>query len=137
MSTVSPALARLVRQRAGNSCEYCRLPQDADEVPFHVEHVVARQHHGTDDPDNLALACLSCNLHKGPNLTGIDPDTDRVVALFHPRRDRWVDHFRWSGARLVGISMLGRATIDVLAINGPTNVSAREELIAEGRFPPP
>jgi hypothetical protein len=113
------------------------MPQIVDEVRLHVDHIVARQHHGTDHPDNLALACLNCNLHKGPNLTGIDPDSGQVVALFHPRRDRWEDHFRWSGALLVAVSMVGRATIDVLAINEPANVNAREALIAEGRFPPP
>jgi hypothetical protein len=30
---------------------------------------------GSDDPDNLALACHHCNLHKGPNLAGVDPRT--------------------------------------------------------------
>jgi len=52
--------------------------------------VVPRQHGGTDDPGNLALACHRCNLRKGPNLTGIDPITGEIVPLFDPRRDRWL-----------------------------------------------
>jgi len=54
--------------RAGNRCEYCRLPEELSDVPFHVEHIVARQHQGGDELSNLALACDRCNLYKGPNL---------------------------------------------------------------------
>ena len=55
----------LVQRRAGERCEYCRLHQEHSELIHHVEHIVARQHGGSDDPDNLALACHRCNLHKG------------------------------------------------------------------------
>ena len=55
-------------------CEYCRLPQSALPLArFHIEHVIARQHRGGDSPGNLALSCHHCNLHKGPNLSGVDP----------------------------------------------------------------
>jgi hypothetical protein len=74
-----------VRRRAGNRCEYCHLPQEAFRRGFHTEHIVARQHGGPTSLDNLAFACWSCNLKKGPNLSGIDPATghgsvDMVVA---------------------------------------------------------
>jgi len=56
------AVRELVRGRAKNRCEYCRLPQSAVLfAPFHIEHIVARQHGGGDDPSNLALACDGCN----------------------------------------------------------------------------
>jgi hypothetical protein len=113
------------------------MPQSVYAVPLQIDHTLARQHHGTDDPDNLALACLNCNLHKGPNLAGIDPDTGRLVPLFHPRRDKWDEHFRWSGPLLAGLTPTGRATLGVLAINDPAIVRVREALIAEGHFPPP
>jgi len=96
------ATAQLVRQRAGNCCEYCRLPQDFSALRFHVEHVVARQHGGGDHLDNLALACPECNFHKGTNLTSIDPDTGQPTALFHPRRDRWEHHFSRHGVNIIG-----------------------------------
>ena len=64
---------RFVRERAGERCEYCRLHQRNSELLHYIEHVIARQHGGSDDVDNLALACHRCNLHKGPNLTGVDP----------------------------------------------------------------
>src|ERR1039457_110363 len=72
----------LVRRRAGERCEYCRLRQEHSELIHHVEHIVAKQHGGSEDPDNLALACHRCNLHKGPNLTGIDPRTGRSCLCF-------------------------------------------------------
>jgi hypothetical protein len=122
----------LVRRRAGQRCEYCRLHQEHSELIHHVEHIVAKQHGGSDDPDNLALACHRCNLHKGPNLTGIDPRTEEVVPLFHPRRNRWFDHFAFEGVRINGISAIGRATVHVLAMNDARRLEVREEVLKHG-----
>ncbi|SPF47652.1 hypothetical protein SBA4_3740007 [Candidatus Sulfopaludibacter sp. SbA4] len=72
-----------------NRCEYCLLHQEYSHRAHHIEHIVAKQHGGSDDIGNLALACHRCNLCKGPNLTGLDPESGRIVPLFHPRRDRW------------------------------------------------
>ena len=74
-------LAEEVRRRAGYRCEYCRLPQVAFRRSFHIEHIVARQHGGSKQLDNLALACWNCNLKKGPNLAGVDPGTGQTAAL--------------------------------------------------------
>ncbi|HMO87033.1 MAG TPA: HNH endonuclease signature motif containing protein, partial [Lacipirellulaceae bacterium] len=71
-----------VRQRAGGRCEYCRFPDHASDLPFHVEHIVASSHGGDDSMENLAWACARCNLRKGPNLATIDPDTRTQVALY-------------------------------------------------------
>jgi len=86
--------------------------------------------------ENLALSCLFCNEHKGPNIAGIDPLSQRIVRLFHPRRDKWKRHFRWRGPRLIGRTPIGRATIAVLAINDLQNVALRAALIENGEFPP-
>jgi len=112
------------------------MPQQYDTLTFQIDHIIARKHHGTGDPENLALACFACNNHKGPNIAGIDPATNEVVLLFHPRRDSWDDHFEWHGAMLVGRTPIGRATIDVLGINLPYRVQLRQMLILEGVFPP-
>jgi hypothetical protein len=127
-----------VRRRADRRCEYCRLHEDDDPLfPFHVEHIIAKQHRGRDSLGNLALACHQDNLHKGPNLTGIDPLTGRLARLFHPRRHKWSWHLRWDGPLLAGRTPIGRATVAVLAMNLPHRVILREALIAAGRFPPP
>jgi hypothetical protein len=132
---VDEALRQLVRIRAGERCEYCRLPQAASSVPFEIDHIISQQHRGQTVAGNLAFACWYCNSSKGPNLSGIDPMTDKLVRLFHPRRHRWAYHFRWDGPRLVGKTPIGRATIIVLAINDPVEVALRESLIQEGLFP--
>lgn len=132
---MNAAARELVRHRAGDRCEYCLLRQEPTGLAHHIEHIIARQHHGSDDPANLALACNRCNAYKGPNLTGIDPANHELVPLFHPRRDVWKDHFEFQGPRIVGLTATGRATIDVLAINDERRVGRRIELLALGEFP--
>lgn len=115
-----------VRERAGDRCEYCQLRQeDSPLAALHVEHIIARAHGGTDNIDNLALACIDCNLHKGTNLTGIDPQTDELTELFHPRRHRWQDHFRWDAIYLRGRTPIGRATVRVLHMNSEDQLALR------------
>jgi hypothetical protein len=128
-------LERLVRRRANARCEYCQIPQSSSRITFPIDHVIALQHGGATREANLALACRHCNLHKGPNVGGIDPEDGAFTPLFHPRRDRWADHFTWRGAELVGRTPIGRVTIHVLAINARIAVEVREALIAEGSFP--
>jgi hypothetical protein len=123
-------LRQFVRARAGQRCEYCVLPQEFSELRFHIEHVTPRQHGGDDDADNLALACPDCNLRKGPNLTGIDPQTGEVVRLFHPRRDSWFDHFAYEEQYVVGTTSVGRTTVTLLEMNDPERRRIRE-LIAQ------
>ena|ERR1035437_9920835 len=122
----------LVRRRTAERCEYCRLHQENSELVHHVEHIVAKQHGGPDDPSNLALACHRCNLHKGPNLTGIDPQTGQVLPLFYPRHDQWTEHFVLAGARIEGISATGRATVQVLAMNDSRRLDVRREVLKRG-----
>jgi hypothetical protein len=125
-----------VERRAGGRCEYCHLPAAHVLTPFQVEHIVAKQHGGKDRLLNLAHACLRCNLHKGPNLTGIDPKTGKLTRLFHPRRHAWKRHFRWDGPRLVGRTAVGRTTVAVLAMNEPERVVLRQELLDQGILVP-
>jgi len=119
-------LRSFVKRRADDRCEYCRIHQEDDPVfRFHLEHVVARQHGGSDVETNLALACHHCNLHKGPNLTGIDPSTGKIVALFNPRAQIWREHFTFNGNLVVGLTEVGRATVRVSAINAKSRLQLR------------
>ena len=124
----------LVRRRADHRCEYCLLHQDYSELTHHVEHIIAKQHGGSDDIGNLALACHRCNLSKGPNLTGVDPASGELVPLFHPRRDRWNSHFVFHGARIQGITPSGRATVMVLAMNDARRLELRSQVSALHQF---
>lgn len=97
------AVHKAVRARAGHRCEYCRFPEAFAELPFHLDHIIALQHEGPSVPENLALACCYCNRYKGPNLSGIDPESGHVVSLFHPRQQ-----LAWDGARLLAKSTAAR-----------------------------
>ena len=128
-------LEQQVWARAAGRCEYCRFPQAIAELPFEADHIIAKKHRGETASENLALAYFYCNSYKGPNVAGIDPDTDDNTPLYHPRRDTWSDHFQWDGPELIGRTAVGRTTIDVLRINHPDAINVRASLIEEGIFP--
>ena len=129
------ATRQFVRERAEFRCEYCRLPQAyAPAVRFHVEHIRARQHRGADELDNLAFACPRCNSFKGPDLTTHDPQTDDQVSVFNPRVDSWHEHFALDGLQIVGITSIGRATVELLNMNEEERIQVREALMQRGEL---
>ncbi len=138
MSGHIPAtLVRAVIDRAGNLCEYCQLPQATQEATFHVDHILPRVQEGPTTLENLALACVTCSLKKSARTHAIDPQSNVEVRLFNPREDVWADHFAFGDAgRIVARTEIGRATVDLLAINRPAIVMIRIELEILGRFPP-
>ena len=126
---MDPVARELVRRRARDCCEYCGLPQaSAPFAQYHVEHIVARQHGGTDELANLALACFHCNVHKGPNLSSIDPVSGQIVNLFNPRQQAWSEHFVMRRSVVIGVTPVGRATANLLRMNAPL----RQELRSPG-----
>jgi hypothetical protein len=124
-----------VRRRAGDRCEYCHMPQGATPfIPFHVEHIIARQHLDSwhENPEGLAYACDRCNAFKGPNLSTIDPDTGDKIDVFDPRNDVWSDHFALSGGRILGLTPKGRATARLLNMNDSRRIELRLLWLGEG-----
>src|SRR6266478_724030 len=97
------AVREFIRKRADNHCEYCLLPAEADEWSFHVEHIIARQHGGSDELENLCWSCSRCNFYKGPNIASLDRETGKLTALYNPRDRAWQAHFAFSDARIVGL----------------------------------
>jgi hypothetical protein len=134
---MDPALRRVVVERAGHRCEYCHLRcDDQSSVPFHIEHIIARQHGGDNSPENLALACHRRNLRKGPNLSGLDPQTGQLSRLFHPRQDCWTGHFALEGGHIIGLTVIGRTTAALLQMNTPDRIELRLALLAVGLWNP-
>ena len=128
-------LREFVRERAGNGCEYYLLKQE--HLPFstfQVEHIIPRKHGGDDTPANLALACDRCNSHKGANLTGIDPETAKIVPLFNPRQHLWEEHFCLCDVIIVGLTAVGRTTVRVLGMNEERRVRLRAVLKQYGQL---
>jgi hypothetical protein len=132
---VGLSVEREVRTRAGEACEYCRFPQALHVTPFQIDHIISRQNLGTDEVDNLALACNFCNLHKGPNVGGIDPESGQLVRLFNPRSDDWSEHFVANdNAEVLGVTAIGRVTVLLLAMNSPPRLRVRRVAIRTGLF---
>ncbi|KAF3889760.1 MULTISPECIES: HNH endonuclease [Nostocales] len=127
----------LVSKRAGHRCEYCHAPELVFNLPFEVEHIIPLSKQGTDSEENLALACRSCNLHKSNRTSGVDPDSNTEVRLFHPRQDQWDDHFQVdaTSGMIVGITAIGRTSVNSLEMNSQPQVTARQLWIRLGLFP--
>ncbi len=120
-----PSVVRLeVRIRAEERCEYCGISQLSMRLlVFHVEHVIAKQHGGSDSIANLCLACHWWNLHKGPNLSSmVDGQLER---LFSPRMDIWNDHLKVMDGQVIGLTKIGVATARLLNMNDPDRVELR------------
>jgi hypothetical protein len=131
--TYIPAtLRQQVYERAEGRCEYCLVPETVTLTAHQVDHIVALKHGGLTEADNLALSCALCNKHKGSDLASLDPETGEIAPLYHPRRDRWADHFQWVGAHIVPLTPVGRATVQLLQFNQSERVAERELLIASG-----
>jgi len=133
--TISAELRRLVVERANNCCEYCRIAQEDRLLPFQVDHIVAIKHGGVDAANNLCLACYKCNGFKGANIASMDPKTGDPVFLFHPRKQRWNDHFRLDGAVIEPLTPEGRVTVLLLRLNSSDRIKQRLVLLELGRFP--
>lgn len=139
MSVVSESVRVQVVEQAGGLCEYCRYPEEFNSGRFAVDHILPRLLGGTDELSNLALACRSCNERKQDATTAPDPATGQTVSLFHPRLDRWEDHFAWSDdfSLMVGLTAEGRATIARLQTNHRGVVRQRQVLHELGLHPIP
>ncbi len=135
-SYISATLRRLVIERAKNRCEYCGLSQQGQEATFHVDHIMPLIEGGETIPENLALACVSCSLRKAARVSGLDPGTKDPCRLFHPRQDSWLEHFRWEGVRVLGVTAVGRTTIDALRMNRELILAIRDVETVLGRHPP-
>ena len=134
-----------MRQRCGDwsmnelvgRCEYCLIPETAVFAPHEVDHIISQKHGGATESENLALSCALCNKHKGSDLASLDPDTGQIVPLYHPRRERWSDHFQLHGGQFIPLTSTGRATVRLLQLNSPNQVEERNLLIEVGIFGPP
>lgn len=135
---IAKSLKKLVRDRAQGCCEYCLSLEDFCPESFAIEHIVPQSKGGATVEDNLALSCQGCNNHKYVKTEAIDPVTHEIVRLFHPRRDRWQEHFTWNGdySEIVGLTSIGRATIAVLKLNRKNLVNLRTVFYKAKIHPP-
>ena len=137
MPRIPIELRQLTIQRANCRCEYCGLSQAGQEATFHIDHIIPVVGGGETTSDNLALACVSCSLHKSAKQIVEDSVTGTKVNIFNPRQQIWKEHFCWDGVRVLGLTAIGRGTIDALRMNRSIILSIRGEEELLGRHPPP
>lgn len=124
----------LVSARAGYLCEYCHAPEAVFNLSFEVEHILPKSAGGTDDEDNPALSCRSCNLYKSAFTSAFDELTATEVRLSNPRPDNWREHFTINSDNgfLTGSTEIGRAAIICLRINSSAQTAARRQWLRLG-----
>lgn len=135
---ISAIVQQQVRQRANGLCEYCHTIEKWQYISFTIDHVVPIVKGGTNDIENLALACFHCNRRKSDHAMGFDPISGLLYNIFNPRREQWNEHFIWSVncTEILGLTVIGRATIAKLDLNRPRILSIRLSDVAVGRHPP-
>jgi hypothetical protein len=129
---IAQELRAIAFSRARGCCEYCGMPQVASLFAHEVDHIIAVQHGGKSEIDNLAVACFHCNRQKGPNIATIDPASGEITRLFHPRGDLWSVHFSLQKPEIVGKTPVGRGTAALLGFNLPRRLQARMAVIRAG-----
>ncbi|MGI0480738.1 HNH endonuclease [Geminocystis sp. CENA526] len=132
---ISSRLKKIIFDRAKNSCEYCLIPQIATFASHQIEHVIAEKHGGLTELHNLALSCTLCNQYKGTDLTSIDPQTGKIVQLFHPRQDIWSEHFTIVNGEIIPKTAKGRVTVKLLQFNNKERIKERKLFILAGIYP--
>jgi hypothetical protein len=134
---IPKAVREQVRTEGKRRCAYCQVPEVMTYHRLEMEHIIPRFSGGTSEESNLCLSCRLCNESKGPQTHAKDPETGRTVALFHPKRQKWSRHFRWSadGTLLMGVTACGRATVAALKLNEPLRVEARRRWLQVGLHP--
>jgi len=136
---LSDSIQQLVRQRSNYLCEYCHSSEIWQYVRFSVDHIIPLSLGGSNEIDNLCLACFHCNRRKSNIVFAVDPKSGGQFSLFHPRRDRWNEHFIWSSdmIHIIGLTPVGRVTIEVLKLNRTRVLYIRMADVAVNRHPPP
>lgn len=133
----TPAERAFIIERARRYCEYCRTPLDFSPESFEIEHIIPISRDGSNEMENLALACGGCNIRKSHFIQAVDPVTNDPVNLFNPRTDVWEDHFQWSldFSLVEGLTPVGRATMLLLGLNRKGLVNLRLALAMYGVHP--
>ena len=135
MSNFSLALKRWIAERAAFRCEYCLVAEADSNFDYHIEHIISRQHGGSDHSDNLAFACARCNWKKGSNIATLLQMDGPLIPLFNPRKSNWFDHFEIDNGLIVPKTAIGEATIKLLELNALDNIIERRELAEAGNYP--
>lgn len=132
---ISKTLRDAVWERASGCCEYCRIHNEDSFYSHEVDHIIPKKHGGKSAIDNLALACYFCNRYKGADIGSVDPITRNFARFFNPRTQKWEEHFKIAGGRIIPLTPTGKVTAIILKLNNPKRIVERELLIKLGYYP--
>ena len=138
MSYISDKLKNKIRRQAKNRCGYCLTPQEIISMAFEMEHLRPIADGGTDEEENLWLACRNCNGFKHAKTHAVDPQTNTKTSIFNPRKQIWSEHFEFGEDKteIIGKTICGRATVIALRLNYEQAVTARIIWVKFGLYPP-
>lgn len=131
---ISDETRRTVREIANYLCEYCQSLERLSASRFTIDHIRPKSLDGSDELENLALACRRCNERRHNFIASIDPESQATVPIFNPRLQRWNEHFVWRdrGILIEGTTSVGRATCVRLDLND-TRYSEEDSRTLSGR----
>jgi hypothetical protein len=137
MTYISAEIRRLVAERAGRRCEYCLIHEDDTFFGCEVDHIISKKHGGSNEPENLAYACLFCNRHKGTDIGSIHPNSGKLTRFYNPRKDRWSKHFQLNDVIIEPLTGIGEVTVRLFVFNNSERLLEREALVSIGAYPAP
>jgi len=135
---LSPTLRKQIAEKSHYRCVYCLTSQHIIGPLLEIDHIIPQAKGGQHNIENLCLACSICNSHKLDHIEAVDPQTKATVRLFHPYQQIWSEHFEWQnhGTVINGKTATGQATINLLQMNHPDMVLARQLWVTVGWHPP-
>lgn len=127
-----------VRTAAKNRCGYCLCLQHYMPDWLQIDHILAHALGGSDEEENLWLACGWCNRHKSFRSSYFDPVSQETVSLYNPRLQNWKEHFQWDdeGVQIFGLTPVGRTTVAALLLNHTLLLKVRRNWVKVGWHPP-
>ena len=137
MIYISAEIRRLVAKQAGHRCEYCLIHEDDTFLGCEVDHIISKKHGGSNEPENLAYACLFCNRHKGTDIGSIRSNTGKLTRFYNPRKDRWSKHFKLNDVIIESLTGIGEVTVRLFVFNNQERLLERKALISIGAYPAP
>lgn len=135
-SYIPVALRREVITRANGCCEYCLSGSEERALDYVIDHIIAEKHAGPTQSDNLCLSCFWCNSFKGSDISSVDWEQNGVIIpLYNPRKQKWEEHFKLDGIRIIPLTATGRVTVFLLQLNAVERIKERRLLIELGEYP--
>lgn len=122
-------------------CCYCRRENAVQHGrAWDVEHVISRTANATFmfEPENLAVACIDCNLAKLDANILVHPRvrfprTSGAYTIVHPHFDDWDEHFMFGGFVYAPLTAKGTETLKVCKLYRFYNLVGSDALFVEDR----